>query len=656
MATMPTTYYDRFDRADNYDKSLFLAGRVLQSAELNEVQSEVHDRVQRIADAILKEGDIISGASISVNLSTGLCSCASGAIYLSGSVRGVPSKTLSIATTGTVAVGVYLTESVVTELEDSGLRDPAVGVRNFQEPGAARLQITPEWGFSGSGHSGEFYPVWTVINGVVISKEAPPNLDALSNAIAIYDRQSTGGTYVVSGLRVSALSNLVTGEQVYSVGEGEARVAGRYVKLATSLREIYAATPDLRRITAEPHVSTGPSAQRIDVDRAPIASISSVTITTETTSTITHGSFTGAQDALPNTSVLSIIEVKQGATTYVLGTDYRLTAGKVDWSLTGAEPSPGSTYTCKYQYITTVTPTLADQKGFTVTGAVASTLVQVTYDSALPRYDRLCLDTSGQLVWVNGVSADYFPIQPDVPDSLMLLATIYQTWFTDVTRQVRNDGVRVVAMSSIEDIRNGVLDLYDLMAEQKLKTDVSARSAAAVKGLFVDSFRNSNQRDAGQTQTAVTAFGIMTMPVSESFATLSVPAAEIAKLPFTHTVNLQQTLKTTTMKVNPYMAFAPIPADVALIPAVDHHVVQNVTWSPAITLVTWLWVRATGTYSLGDRYTTSSTAEVLSSTTSSLPNLFQAEVNFTLKGFGPSENLTQVKFDGLDVTSTVAGV
>lgn len=105
-------------------------------------------------------------------------------------------------------------------------------------------------------------------------------------------------------------------------------------------------------------------------------------ITKEVTVTLTHGGYTGAQDPLPDTSVISLLEVKQGGTTYVAGTDYKLTAGKVDWSLTGAEPAPGSTYTAKYQFIATVLPASEDDTGFTVEGAVVRSLVLVNQPEA----------------------------------------------------------------------------------------------------------------------------------------------------------------------------------------------------------------------------------------------------------------------------------
>ena len=77
MSANPLAIYDRFDPAKNYDRHLFRADKVLQSAELNEVQRAMHARLAGIAGILMKEGSIISGAGIIVNHDTGATTCAS---------------------------------------------------------------------------------------------------------------------------------------------------------------------------------------------------------------------------------------------------------------------------------------------------------------------------------------------------------------------------------------------------------------------------------------------------------------------------------------------------------------------------------------------------------------------------------------------------
>ena len=100
-----------------------------------------------------------------------------------------------IPTTGAVDVGVYVDVQEVTELSDSTLRDPAVGTRNFNEPGAGRKQVTITWGFSGDGgDADEFYPVFNILNGYLLTSEEPPVLNAAQQLVARHDREATAAT------------------------------------------------------------------------------------------------------------------------------------------------------------------------------------------------------------------------------------------------------------------------------------------------------------------------------------------------------------------------------------------------------------------------------------------------------------------------------
>lgn len=654
MAQMPAQYYSRFDPAKNYDEHLFIAGRGLQSAELNEIQKQAAFRLRGVADAIFKDGDVIRDASIVVDVDTGVVKCQPGAIYIRGAVRGLAPATFTIPTIGVIAVGVRLVEEVITQLGDPALRDPATGTRNYNEPGAERLRVTPVWAWDSDGGTAEFFPVYEVENGILRPKERPPNLDSVTQALARYDRDSAGGSYIVSGLMLKQLDD-VGANQVYSLSEGRARVFGYGVEFTTSHRLVHAAVPDLKVIVNEPHLSTTIGAQRVNFDRTPGTAITSVSITAEKTVTLTHGVSTGAQDPLPDTSVLQIIEVKQGAVTFTPTTDYLLTAGKVDWSPAGAEPAPGSTYTVKYQYITLATPTAVDDNGFTVSGAVVGSLVLVSYSQKLPRYDRLGLSADGELIWFTGVASDSWPQLPTVPQDILPIASVYQTWTAD--RRVINDGVRVVAMPQLAAIEGRMDHLAQLIAQNRLESNIHTREAGTKKGLFTDPFLDESQRDAGTPQTAAIVDGELVLPISATISYVNADVPAPAAIAYTNAITLEQTLRTGGMKINPYMAFEPVPARVTLVPNVDRWTVVQTTWASPTTsrFVTFM-------YGAPRVPVTSSTRNVLLSTVrSNIETLRQITVTYTLDGFVPGESLSALTFDGISlptggVTANGSGV
>lgn len=654
MPVSLSEYYERFDESKNYDRLLYRADRTLQSAELNDMQMIAAHRLRGVGDAIFRDGDIIRDCRISINEATGETRCESGAVYLAGAVRGVPPAVITIPVVGTITIGIYLDETAVTELEDPTLYNPAIGTRGEGEPGAARLQVEPAWGYhTGAGEADNFYPIYTVDDGLLRAKEAPPNLDAVTQALARYDRDSAGGTYVVSGLTVLAAADAADGSQVYTVAEGRARVNGYPVELTVSRRLSRAAAPDTLTVDSEPHLAAGAGPQYIDLDRYPVGAILSVRITREVTETVTHGGYTGSQDPLANTSVVEIVSVVQGGVTYAATDDYKLTAGKVDWSPGGLEPAPYSTYDVTYRHIATVAPASADLSGCTVSGAVSGTQVFVTYTQMLPRQDRLCLSKDGEFVWVSGVASDTAPVSPRVPEGMLGIATVHQTW--DSSRRVATDGVRVVPMDEIAAINDRIDAVVSQVAQQRLTADLITREAGAKKGLWVDPCLDDEMRDQGIAQTAAITGGAITLPVAVlQVAAMPDDVAAPTTLPYTVQAVLDQPLRTGEMPINPYMAFDPLPAKVRLTPAVDNWTEVQSNWTSAITQIvngghyvpTFPGLTLSGV-------STSTATQVTRSTTSKLANLRQIQVAFAGDGFGPGE-VVDVYFDGILVPTVPA--
>ena len=659
MPNMPDSYYDNFNASKNYEKILYRDGYTLQGAELNEAQSAAMHRLQGVADALFKDGDIIRDAGIIVNKETGEVRAQSGAVYLRGAVRGVPEATFTIPVVGTVAVGIRLTQRVVSELDDPTLYNPAIGSRGEGEPGAWRLQANAAWGFDGDNGDGEFYVVYTVDDGELRAKEAPPTLDTFTQSIARYDRDSTaGGSYIVDGLTVLMAGDDADGYQVYTVSEGRARVNGYGVDMPTSRRLTYTAVPDLRRIDTEVHTadaaSTQSGGQRITVAHPPLHDVEAVRITTRKTVSVVHGSYSGAADTLPDTSIVSIVECRQGDTVYAAGADYKKNGDTVDWSPTGNEPATGSTYSCTYECVVSAEPKGLDADGFRIEGAVNGSSILITYRQALPRLDRLAINQEGQFVWLQGVASESTPRSPSVPASLLPIATVAQTWRD--TRSVRSDGVRVVPFSEIETINRRIDAVQQEVARQRLEADVFTRESGARAGIFVDPLLNDDMRDQGLSQTAAVVNGVLTLPIEATATALPNDVAAPTANPWTPVPLLAQPLRTGSMKVNPYMAFAPLPGSASLKPALDRWTESRTRWTSAVTERF-----NTGHYVPGVSWVvgedTATRTERLGSTTNALEYLRQIDVAYSIEGFGAGEQLASATFDGiaLAVSGTADG-
>lgn len=648
-------YYNRFDPAKKFEKHLIRAGKGVQSAEINEIQENLLTRQRDVADALLSDGGIIRDCQCVVDQGTGAVQLEGGAIYLQGAVRGVAAASFTIPVNQVVQIGIWLESTVVTELEDPTLRDPATGTRNYDEPGAGRLKVDPTWGWSGDGSDGEFYPVYTVDNGILLSKEPPPTLDGVTNAIARYDRDSAGGNYIITGLGVTATYDRVGGNVIVLVGEGRARVNGYPVEVARGLRLSYPADADTKAVVAEPKTFSpgGGGTMRVDLDNTPLLSIQQIRYTKQVVETVTRGATSGGRDPLANNSVLALVAVNQGGTwngsSFTGGTNYtidsavKLTSGEVDWSLPGSEPAPGSTYTCVYRYqaSTGATVTGVDDTGFTVTGPVSGTVFTIDYTFALPRIDAMVLDTEGRIARIKGVATQYNPAKPGVPDTQLRIAGLSHTW--DADPAVQNDAIVVLPMQELQGLRALIFDLFDLVSLERLRTDVSLSDPTAKRGVFVDPFTNDNLRDAGVTQQLAVIDGELMLAIDATVNQVGTSITTPQLLPYTLETLVEQPYRTGSMKVNPYQAFDPLPYTMTLAPAVDFWTDVNVVYGSDITrrMVQGQGNRVTVTTSTGISVETSVQAAQY---------LRQRYVGFTINGMGNGEVLSTLTFDGVAVT------
>lgn len=648
-------YYNRFDADSNYEKALFRAGKGLQSAELNEIQDQAFHQTKGIADALLKDGDLVQGGQAVVDKDTAKATLESGMVYIRGQVRTVEKAELNVKLQGVVDLGVWLNETVITELQDASLRDPAVDTRNYHEAGAARLKVECTWGLAGDSNSGDFYPVHKMDNGVLIVKQPPPQLDNVTVALARYDKEANG-SYIVNGMRVSYLQK-DNDKQEFNIAEGKAHVEGFEVAFPTSLRKSFPINPSLNSVVSEPHTFTPADngEMRINLAHAPLANLQQVDVTLEKTVTVTHGDGVGDADPLPQSSVLEVISVTQASKTYSAGSDYNLVGNQIDWSASGDEPAPGSSYQVVFRHRAQVTAQNTDERGFTLKNVVPGSLVLVDYQWKLPRTDLLTIDRNGLVRRIEGISSLYRTVVPELPAGQLALASIEQTWFDAVAPGITDRSTRAVAMSDLENMQQQIADLFDLVAVERLKNDLNQSDPVVKKGVFVDPFLDDDLRDQGVNQTAAVIDGILTLPIDVEVSDLALLADD---RPQTLRYGLEEVLvqaqQTGSMKINPYDAFEPLPAVVTLSPSRDHWTETRTTMLSSITRRifrdnfrgdpnvrrswrTWFTTR------------TNTQTERVSSSTTQGQFMRSRSVAFEIKGFGDGEQVSEVTFDGLTV-------
>lgn len=655
MPIYPQFHKNEFDPAKEYVESVFTEDGYFFAQDLSETQSQIRHQMKANGDALFRDGDVASGGQIVVNDTTGATSLEAGSVYLQGHVRDLAPADMTLPVTGEVSVGVIIETRVITMLEDPSLKFNDQRFKTHGQPRAARLQEKCRWGASTEALadtpvvSYRFFPVYRIVNGVVVDNSPPPQITGLNAEIARYDRDANGN-YVASGFKVTYLG-LINNERTYSIEEGVANVRGLKIDRAAALRVAYADDPDLETINAEPHyfADGGNGTMIFTLNRTPIDEILDVSVLTQVTENVLRGQTSGGRDPLPHAQIATIIEIKQGATTYAVGSDFTLIGDEVDWSAGGVEPAPGSTYSVTYRYKKSIDPDAWDDNTVTVSGAVTDSEVDIDYKWRRPRTDILAVNTLGEIVCVKGVSTAYNPVPPQVPDDLLPLATIANTFATGTPPEVRNVATRSVPYDDIQDMRKLLVTAFDQLARVELRQDADRMDPAAKNGIFVDNFVDDDLRDQGIPQTLAIIDGELTLPIAATVLDGAL-SPEAWSLNYEVSAFVSQPLQTGSMKVNPYMAFDPLPAIVTLDPAVDQWTTVNETWQSAVTRSL---TRGSGNAS---STSTSTSVEVLREETTESTTLRQRDVAFTVSGFDANEVLASLTFDGVSVLPDPAPV
>jgi len=586
-------YYDDYDALKSYRQILAVPGRVEQAREFTQIQTMFLDFLKRLGDTVLKNGSVVEGCGLTIQGTD--AKIGRGKLYYDGIVYNVAEQTVKISGIGKEVISARVNEKIITEVEDPTLRDPAQGFDNYNQAGSHRLQTTIEFVVNDETAT----PVYVLEDGGLILQEEKPQLDIVSDLLARRTNDESGN-YRVSGLNLYVEPYDANNVRV-TVEAGKAYVLGYEVIKPNPAKLIVPKALDTRSVLNEPKVyRTG--TQTYKLNNAPVKQINQVVAQVQVTETITRGSVTGGVDYLPKSPVISIIEVKQGSTVYIQGTDYQLTNDGVDWALNGLEPSIGSSYTVTYRYnkvMTKTTDYVLTQTGsdfyvdFTPPGdnPVADTTFTVDYDFYLARKDLFSLSRDGSIVVTKGQSdIPRMITSPSIsnPD-ILHLGTVYLP--PNSQDAVANS--YAVTRLSMEDLQNVVRRVEDMEYNNALddldKEAMAGEAPTNLKGIFSDGFIGFSKSDLGHPLYSAALSletGEVVLPPSaiKSRALQPNTGASSAKIwgrlvttPVTERVAIEQTFATGTMLVNPYNVFNKM-ALINLTPAVDNWVdVESIT-------------------------------------------------------------------------------
>ncbi len=571
---------DRSVGKDEQQSVVFYGERpFLQSGELNEVQTIIRGRHDRLGRLVAKEGDRIERADAFIHKDSQTVTLTEGKIFIAGDIFPVSEAVLeNVSMMGRNEIGVKLQKKWITHEDDPQLLGQVSGTLAEGEAGAARETAKLVWALKDDPQEGTFFPVYVLQDGILIDQKSPSLLEPAMQAIATYDRAH--GHYIVSGCRVTALGK-EGGNQVFSIQEGEANINGFKCKRLAALR--YEEAEDFSEgvVPSETHIFSpqkGEKSFTFKTYYAPLATIHSLLLTKEKTVNVTRGAIASGRDGMPDKSITSFEKVVQGDKEFVEGVDFKKTGDTIDWVLMGDEPRVGSSYTVTYRYRAQVMADKITAQEITLSDGAQGGDIIVSYTYKLPRIDRIGMNGQGSVVYIKGVSADD-PMAPSVPDDVLSLATITNNWIDFPI--VKNDGTRVAPYDEMWRYFQRVLSLDRLMQLERIKSNVDSKEPVAKKGMFADPFLDDSYRDEGFPQTGAIGSGILQLAIEPTFyyATLKTPVT----LDWENEVIIAQELKTACEKINPYQNFAPLPGTLTLTPATDFWHEQRTEWLSGVT-------------------------------------------------------------------------
>lgn len=640
------TYYNRYDPSKQWVELMAVPGRRLQSAEINEIQALSLHRDKMLGDALFGAGHILEGCQLVLAPDRTSATISPGRVYYEGMVYDVPETTISLTGQGEEVIGLKVEYRVITYEDDPTLLDPAIGYENFGLPGMDRRVASVRWVVNDP----TAIPVYRLVDGEVVRQAAPPEFEGIYPILArrTYD---TSGNFLVSGM--DAYVEPKDADNVTLVIEaGKAYVHGFEIDKLVPVKITVPKAKTTRQVVNETKVYQDGTDTYL-LNSRPVKQIITLTATVEVTENITRGNIPGTTDVLPKTPVVDVIEVRQGSTVYQRGVDWQLSGNAIDWSLGGAEPEGGTTYTVTYRYVKVMAPgtdyTLDGDAVKFLSGdrPVPGTTFQVTYDFYLARRDLFYLTANGEIVVAQG-QPEVTPPLPAAPPDVLVLGEMYLPPNSDQVK-VTNYKPKRITMLELRSLLDRLerAEYNQALAELEKEAQL-ADPTTAKKGIFADNFSSFERADVTHPDFDATIDPVaktLMLPVEQEVNDLAADGESttarlherLATLPYTEEIVVEQTSATEQWNVNPYQVFEN-QAIIRLVPSHDSWVEQSV-----VTRVVWSW---------WDPWWNGTRTEARVILEEEIPFIRQKEVFVYGENFLPNSDNIQLTFDGIPVPLT----
>lgn len=504
-------YYQTSKDID-YTQLLFRPGMHLQNQELNELQDREKRIIKDIADALLKDGDIISGAQIIINEK--LVTVTDGKIYVQGIVRHYKQQTVTITAIGQEVIGVKLKKSISDPNEDKTILSPAEGFENYGLAGADRLKET----LILTVNDPDAIPLYILIDGNLVNDTKNEDGNWLDRFLAILARRTydESGHYKVYGNELAQKAQYDNNFLYLTMSEGKSYVRGWEIdkKAATTIPIEKAIST--RSIKVEPKVYVS-GTSKYKLNNSPVAHIERLSAEVQVATNLTRQGAVNGADPIPArySPVVDIKKIEQVSSSivYIKNVDYVLENDTVRWLAGGRQPELGATYDITFTYNKVMLPDI--DYALTSEGGeyfvellsdgdkpVANTQMQVDYNFYLHYVASITMDRNGILRVIKGqpdIKANVRP--PDISDQYVLLMGYARVAPFDDTLAVFNSNTVRLSMIQLQKMFERLEDMELNQAITDLDEEaLTGEDPTQLKGIFTDGFIGWSKADVNHSE------------------------------------------------------------------------------------------------------------------------------------------------------------